>query len=60
MGKFETTNKTQIDSLLKKYNAGLIKDHYPKYTWQELLHTEDPNIGVSPLDDYRLQNHPGP
>ena len=37
--KFKTMNKTQIDSLLRKYNAGFLKDCYPKWTWQELLHT---------------------
>ena len=57
--KFETIYKTQIDSLLRKYNTGFVEDHYPKWTWQQLLHTEDPNHGVTKEVDYRLQNHPG-
>ena len=60
MRKFEVINKTQTDSLLRKYNAGFRKDHYAKWTWQESLHTEDPNGGVTPQNHYRLQNHPGP
>ena len=50
---------TQTDYFLHRYNATFLKDHIPKWTWQELLHTEDPERGVTKQDDYRLQNHPG-
>ena len=52
-------NKTQIDGSMREYNAGFFKDHYPKWTYQELLQSENPNKGATPQDNYRLQNHPG-
>ena len=60
MRKFEVMDKTQINNLVREYNARFLKDHYPKWIWQELLHTEDPNRGVTQQDEYRRQNHPGP
>ena len=60
MRKFEVMDKTKINNLMRKYNAGFLKDHIPKWTCQELLHTEDPNRGVAQQDEYRRQKHPGP
>ena len=60
MRTFEVMDKNQINSLMREHNTGFLKGHYPKWTWQELLHTEDPNCGVTPQYDYRLQNHQGP
>ena len=48
MRKIEVMDKTQIDSLMREYNSGFLKDHYLKWTWQELLHIEDPNRSVTP------------
>ena len=60
MTKFEVMDNTQINNIIRDYNVGFLKDHYPKWTWQELLNTEDPNHGVTKQDDYRVQNKLGP
>ena len=59
MRELTIMTSTQADNFLRRYNATFLKDHIPKWTWQELLHTEDPERGVTKQDDYRLQNHPG-
>ena len=59
MTKFEVMSETEINRILREYNAAFLKDHYPKWTLQQLLHTEDPDRGVTPQDDYKWQNHPG-
>ena len=42
-------------NIIRGYNAGFLKDHYPKWIWQELLHTQDPNHGVTKQNDCWVQ-----
>ena len=32
-------------SILNTFNANFLKDHYPKWTWQEILHYKNEHLG---------------
>lgn len=60
MREFTVMKYNGIINVMNKYGAFFLKDHIPKWTWQELWKTVNPEKGVTKSDDYRLKNYPEP
>ena len=60
MQKLKTLSESKINILMNKYNANFLKDHTPKWTWQELVGYKNEHKGQDVVDLSKHQKIYGP
>ena len=60
MQKLKTTPEIKIKILMSKYNANFLKDHTPKWTWQEMTGYKNEHLGQDVVGFSKNQKTRGP
>ena len=60
MWEFETMSENGIQYIMNKYKANILKDHVPKWTWQEVSGYKNEHLGQDVVDTSKFTNLHGP
>ena len=60
MQEFETMSENGIQYIMNKYKANFLKDHIPKWTWQEVSGYKNKHLGQGVVDTSKFKNYYGP
>ena len=57
MQEFETMSENGIQYIMNKYKANFLKDHIPKWTWQEVSGYKNEHLGQGVVDTSKFKKY---